>query len=171
VFHGSIFRSFYLFGGRWIEDAISQRSARGLDGRQDLLPTAAGVVAAGVCLSCIEGIDFGLDLRAEFVGSAPEFIQEARDLATDLGHFLGAEKNQRQKKQEDHLAGEAEIHTPIIMRDGGSGPLASWTDNKFTKSRHLQSHAAELLHPVKRTSGLTGSPVRSAGQPGAAVPT
>src|SRR5208282_6589316 len=51
VFHGSIFRSFYLFGGRWIEDAISQRSERGLDGRQDLLPTAAGVVAAGVCLS------------------------------------------------------------------------------------------------------------------------
>ncbi|MGB9203440.1 MAG: lipid-A-disaccharide synthase [Terriglobales bacterium] len=30
---------------------------------------------------------------------------------------------------------------------------------------------AELLHPVKPTPGLTGAPVRSAGQPGAAVPT
>jgi 3-isopropylmalate/(R)-2-methylmalate dehydratase large subunit len=33
------------------------------------------------------------------------------------------------------------------------------------------SETAELLHPVKPTPGLTGAPVRSAGQPGAAVPT
>ena len=33
------------------------------------------------------------------------------------------------------------------------------------------SGTAELLHPVKPTPGLTGAPVRSAGQPGAAVPT
>ena len=30
--------------------------------------------------------------------------EEARDLAPDLRHFLRAEKNQRQKKNEDHLA-------------------------------------------------------------------
>src|ERR1700687_2300745 len=85
--------------GRWgIEDAVGQRSERGLEGREDLLPgTAAGVGTT------FEGIDFGLDLRAEFVGSAPELAEEARDLASDLRHFLGAEKDQRQKKQEDHL--------------------------------------------------------------------
>jgi 3-isopropylmalate/(R)-2-methylmalate dehydratase large subunit len=33
------------------------------------------------------------------------------------------------------------------------------------------SETAELFHPVKPTPGLTGAPVRSAGQPGAAVPT
>jgi MFS family permease len=34
-----------------------------------------------------------------------------------------------------------------------------------------QQTAAELRHPVKPTPGLTGAPVRSTGQPGAAVPT
>ena len=33
------------------------------------------------------------------------------------------------------------------------------------------NHAAELLHPVKPKPGLPGAPVRSAGRPGAAVPT
>jgi dihydroflavonol-4-reductase len=35
----------------------------------------------------------------------------------------------------------------------------------------ISNHAAELLHPVKPTPGLTGAPVRSAGRPGADVPT
>src|SRR5271156_4488721 len=98
-----------FFGERGIEDAIGQRSERGVEWRQDLLPGTAGV---------IEQIDFGLDLRAEFIGSAPELVEEARDLATDLRHFLGAEKDQRQEKNEDHLAREAEAHAVIIMRDG-----------------------------------------------------
>src|SRR5271157_5956598 len=118
TFGSGFIRRFWLFGGRGIEDAVGQRTERGLEGRQDLL---AGAAAAGV----IQGIHFRLDLRAEFVGSAPELIQKTRDLAADLRHFLGAEKDQRQKKQEDHLAREAEIHTSIIMRDGRSGPLAS----------------------------------------------
>jgi hypothetical protein len=53
---------------------------------------------------CIQRIDFGLDLRAEFVGGAPELIEQARDLAADLRHLLGAEKDQHQEKEEDHLA-------------------------------------------------------------------
>src|SRR5208282_1780970 len=120
-FGGGIFGSLELFGRRRIEDAIGQRSERGLKRRQDLL---AGVAVAVVSIA-IQGIDFGLDLRAEFVRGAPEFVQEARDLAADLRHFLRAEKDQHQKKQEDHLAGEAKIHTSIIMRDGRSGPPAS----------------------------------------------
>src|SRR5258706_801757 len=109
---GGGFGGFRLIGGRGIEDAVGQRSERGLQGRQDLLPGADRV---------IQGINFGFDLRAEFVGSAPELIDKARDLASDLGHFLGAKKDQRQEKQEDHLAGEAEIHSSIIMRDGDTG--------------------------------------------------
>jgi len=35
----------------------------------------------------------------------------------------------------------------------------------------ISTHAAELLHPVKPTPGLTGAPVRSAGRRGVAVPT
>ncbi len=109
--YGGIFLSgrlgrFEFFCRRGIEDAVGQRSERSLEGRQDLL---AGV-AAGV-----EGMDFGLDLRTEFVRSAPEIVEEARHLACDLRHFLRAEKDQRQKKQKDHLAGEAEIHASIIM--------------------------------------------------------
>ena len=106
IFGSRVFRSFELFGGRGIEDAVGQRSERGLKWRQDLLPGAACWLA-----TAIQGIHFGLDLRAEFVGSAPELVEEARDLAADLRHFLGAEKDQHQKKQEDHLAGEAKIHT------------------------------------------------------------
>src|SRR5216684_4156186 len=52
------FGSFQLFGGRRIEDAAGERSERGLERRQDLLAGQA----------TIERIDFGLDLRAEFVG-------------------------------------------------------------------------------------------------------
>src|SRR5258708_2026292 len=118
------FSSFQLFGGRRIEDAAGELSERGLERRQNLLAGEAAV----------ERIDFGLDLRAEFVGGAPELVQEARDLAADLGHFLGAEKDQRQKKNEDHLAGEAEIHTSIIMRDGRCGPLASWGGEEVYKA-------------------------------------
>ncbi len=35
----------------------------------------------------------------------------------------------------------------------------------------ISNHAAELLHPVKPTPGLTGAPVRSAGRARAPVPT
>ena len=107
------FGSLELLGGRRIEDAIGQRSERSLQGRQNLLPrtAAAGVAAA------IERIHFRFDLRAEFVGSAPEFVEKTRNLAADLRHFLGAEKDQRQKKQEEHLARKAEIHASIIMRN------------------------------------------------------
>src|SRR6202521_5883787 len=98
-FGGGVFGSIEPFGRRGIEDAVGQRSERGLERRQYLLPgTAAGVAAT------LERIDFGFDLGAEFVGSAPEFAEEARDLASDLRHFLGAKKDQRQKKQEDHFA-------------------------------------------------------------------
>src|ERR1035437_467598 len=123
------FSSLELLGGRWIEDAVGQRSERSLQSRQNLLPrtAAAGVAAA------IEGIHFRLDLRAEFVGSAPEFVEKARNLAADLRHFLGAEKDQRQKKQEDHLAGEAKIHTSIIMRDGENRKLA-----KLSRAENLR---------------------------------
>src|SRR5450631_71048 len=93
---GSGFSSFQLFRGRGIEDAIGQRSQWRLERWQYLLPGQAA----------IEGVDFRLDLRAEFVGCAPELVEEARDLTADLGHFLGAEKDQRQKKQENHRAGE-----------------------------------------------------------------
>src|SRR5258708_14877185 len=51
------FGSFQLFGGRRIEDAAGERSERGLERRQYLLARQA----------TIERIDFGLDLRAEFV--------------------------------------------------------------------------------------------------------
>src|ERR1700730_4620532 len=99
VFSGGVFGSIEPFGRRGIEDTVGQRPERCLERRQYLLPgTAAGVAAT------LERIDFGLDLRAEFVGSAPELAEEARDLASDLRHFLGAKKDQRQKKQEDHLA-------------------------------------------------------------------
>src|SRR5271169_10106 len=121
IFRNRSFGSFEFFHGRRIEDAIGKRSERSLERRQDLLPRGGSV---GV--NTIQGIDFGLDLRAEFVGRAPELVEEARHLAADLGHFLGAEKDQGQKKQEDHLAGEAEIHGSIIMPDEQSGPLASW---------------------------------------------
>jgi len=94
MFGSGGFGSFQLFGGRRIEDAAGERSERGLERRQNLL---AGETA-------VERVDFGFDLRAEFVGCAPELVQEARDLASDLGHFLGAEKDQRQKQNEDHLA-------------------------------------------------------------------
>src|SRR5271157_3530445 len=72
-FGRGIFGNFQLFGGRGIEDAVGQGSERGLDGRQDL---PVGAAAAGV----IQGIHFRLDLRAEFVGRAPELVQEARNL-------------------------------------------------------------------------------------------
>src|ERR1700730_18075461 len=76
------------FGRRGIEDTVGQRSERGLERRQYLLPgTDAGVAAT------LERIDFGLDLRTGFVGSAPEFAEEARDLASDLRHFLRAKKD------------------------------------------------------------------------------
>src|SRR5208337_412533 len=126
---GGNFRSLELFGRRGIEDAVGQGSKRGLDGRQDL---PAGAAAAGV----IQGIHFRLDLRAEFVGRAPELVEKARNLAADLGHFLGAEKDQRQKKQEDHLAREAtEIHISIIMRERGNRKLVSCGDRKYTKRK------------------------------------
>ena len=74
---------------------------------------------ASLAASVIERINFGFDLRTKFVGRAAELVEETRDLASDLGHFLGAEKDQRQEKKKDHLAGEAtEAHRPIIMRDG-----------------------------------------------------
>src|ERR1700720_3921648 len=94
-FGGGIFCSIEPFGRRGIEDAVGQRSERGLEGREDLLAGAAAGIAP-----TFEGINFRFDLRAEFVGSAPELAEEARDLASDLRHFLGAEKDQRQKKQE-----------------------------------------------------------------------
>src|SRR6202521_2595915 len=96
-FGGGIFCSIEPFGRRGIEDAVGQRPERGLERRGGLLPGAGGAAT-------FERIDFGFDLRAEFVGSAPELAEEARALASDLRHFLGAEKDQRQKKQEDHLA-------------------------------------------------------------------
>src|SRR5580658_986731 len=120
IFRDRSFSSFRFFHGRRIEDAIGERSERGLERRQDLL---AGAASVGVIV--VEGIDFGLNLRAEFVRRAPELVEEARHLTADLRHFLGAEKDQRQKKDEDHLAGEAEIHGSIIMPDGGSRPLGS----------------------------------------------
>src|SRR5258708_35292003 len=126
MFGSGGFGGFPLIGGRGIEDAVGQRSKRGLQGRQDLLPGAD---------SAIQGINFGFDLRAEFVGSPPELIDKARDLTSDLGHFLGAKKDQRQEKQEDHLAGEAEIHTSIIMRDGDTGHSRVGVDKKFTKRK------------------------------------
>src|SRR5271166_3187527 len=92
-----IFYSFKLFRRRRIEDTVGQRSERRLKRGQDLLPRASGLIA-------IERIDFGLDLRTEFVGSAAELVEEARNLASDLRHFLWAKENQHQKKQEDHLA-------------------------------------------------------------------
>src|SRR5208282_5637225 len=81
---GGIFRygsvgGLQFFHGRRIEDAIGERSERCVQRRQDLL---AG--AAGVGVTAIQGIDFGLDLRAEFVGSTPELVEEARHLAADL---------------------------------------------------------------------------------------
>jgi len=123
-FGGGIFGSFESFGRRRIEDAVGQRPERSLQWRQDLLSRFA---------TAVEGINLRLDLRAEFIGRAPELVQEARDLTADLRHFLRAEKDQRQKKQKDHLAGKAEIHAPIIMRDGGSGPLA-----KMDETNNLQ---------------------------------
>src|SRR5450631_3981412 len=58
---GCSFSGFH-FLWRWrIKDAIRQRSKRGLRWRQDLLPGVA---------SRVEGVNLGLDLRAEFVGSA-----------------------------------------------------------------------------------------------------
>src|ERR1700675_4608487 len=96
-FGGGIFCRIEPFGRRGIENAVGQRPKRGLKGREDLL---AGAGAAAT----FEGINFGFDLRAEFVRSAPELAEETRDLASDLRHFLGAEKDQRHKKQEDHLA-------------------------------------------------------------------
>lgn len=127
---GGILGGFQFFG-RWrIEDAIGQRSKRLLKGRQDLLPGAA---------TAIEGIELGLDLGAELIGSAPELVQETRDLAPDLGHFLGTEKDQRQEKQEDHLAREAKIHAPIIMRDGDTGHWRVEADKNFTKRKRVVS--------------------------------
>src|SRR5882762_8194920 len=98
-FGSGIFSSVEPSGGWWIEDAVGQRSERGLERRQDLLAGAAAGVA-----TTFERIDFGLDLRAELVRSAPELAEKAGDLASYLRHFLGAEKDQRQKKQEDHFA-------------------------------------------------------------------
>src|SRR5208282_6795722 len=69
---GFFFRGLQLFGRRRIKDTVRQRSERSLEGRQDLL---AGI-ATGV-----EGMDFGLDLRTEFVRSPPELVEEARHLA------------------------------------------------------------------------------------------
>src|SRR5208282_3826671 len=96
-----------LLGGRRVEDAACERSERFLERRQNLR------------LLPFEGIDFGFDLGAEFVRGAAELVHDAPDLAADLRQFLGAEKDQRQEKQEDHLTREAEIHTGIIMRQGG----------------------------------------------------
>src|ERR1035438_9732503 len=71
------FDSFHLFGRRRVEDAVGQRSERCLEGWKDLLP---GIGAASFPTD-VEGIDFGLDLGAEFIGGAPELVKQARDLA------------------------------------------------------------------------------------------
>src|ERR1017187_4812397 len=124
---GGAFGSLDFFRGRRIEDTVGQRSQRRLERRQDLLPRQVG---AG-----LQGVNFRLDLRAEFIGRTPELVEEARNLASDLGHLLGAEKDQRQKKQEDHLAGEAEIHASIIMREGRNGKFAKLgAATKFTNA-------------------------------------
>src|ERR1700691_4451097 len=119
VFGGGILGSFQLFRTRRIEDAIGKRSKRGLQRWQYLRPGAALAPVA------IERIDFGFDLRTELVGCASELVEEAGDLASDLGHFLGPEKDQRQEKNKEHLAREAKVHGSIIMPDGRSGPLTS----------------------------------------------
>src|ERR1039458_5344543 len=35
ILRNGIFRSFSLFGGGWVENAVGERSERGLEGRQD----------------------------------------------------------------------------------------------------------------------------------------
>src|SRR5438270_9127675 len=54
-------------------------------------------------------IDFGLDLRLEFVAGALEFRQRAADLAPDLRHLFGAENDQGQHENKNHF-GQAEVH-------------------------------------------------------------
>src|ERR1700733_7390270 len=68
----------------------------------------------GACIGGgIWGLTSGLtplifDLGTEFVRGAAEFVHDAADLASDLGQLLGAEKDQRQEEEKDHLAREAE---------------------------------------------------------------
>src|ERR1700686_2005664 len=94
-FSSRIFGCFKFFWRRRVENTRSQRSQGSLRRRQNLL---------AVSVARIGRVNLGFDLRAEFVRSASELVQKARDLAADHGHFLWAEENQRQKEDEDHLA-------------------------------------------------------------------
>ena len=106
-FSGFGFGGFQLLGRRRIEDTAGERTEGRLSRWENL---GLGPVLGGV--------DLGFDLGSKFVRGAAELVHEAADLAADLGQFLGAEKDQRQEKQEHHLAGKPEIHTAIIMRAG-----------------------------------------------------
>jgi len=59
-----------------------------------------------------------------------------------------------------------------LIEDGRAMLAGTFVERvKETAGLASDEDAAELLHPVKPTPGLTGAPVRSAGRPGAAVPT
>ena len=112
----------FRFDCRRIEDAAGERVQRRAHRWQNLRLD-------------VDGVDFGFDLRAEFVRGALELVHEAANRAPNLRQFLGAEKDQRQEKQENHLAREAKIHIAIIMRDGRKRPLARQTRKPRSRSR------------------------------------
>src|SRR5690242_14289907 len=69
--------------GNYLGGGDSGDGARdGFGGRENL----------GVGGFAVEVLDFGFDLRFEFVAGAAEFIEGAPDLAANLRHLLGPEQ-------------------------------------------------------------------------------
>jgi hypothetical protein len=90
-------------------------------------------------------VDFGFDLRLEFVGSPFEFIQGLTDLPRDSGQLLGPEHKQRQHKNERCIG---ETHSSII-KEQRSGSNCS-------KRRLLYKFMTTAAHRPITTLAVSG---------------